>query len=170
MYPKVTREYFEHLQRYGNTAVLGTQAFFYGLRPQEELSVEIDPGKTLLVTLQTVGADLQDGVVKVQFELNGQSRTLRTEKAQSETSVMRLTRRRADPNDATHVAAPMPGSIIAVSAKPGQRVKAGSPLVLMEAMKMETSVAADRDCEIAEILVSLGDQVLARDLMIVLRS
>ncbi len=166
MYPKVTRDYFEHIRRYGDTSVLPTQAFFYGLRPHEELSVDIDPGKTLLVMLLTVGADPQDGAFKVQFELNGQSRTIRAEKLGIGSE--RQTRPRADPNNPKHVAAPMPGSIVAVAIKPGQRVRAGSPLIWMEAMKIETHIMADRDCEIAHVLVNNGDQVLAKDLLIVL--
>jgi pyruvate carboxylase len=167
MYPKVTRDYFEHRRRFGDTAALPTPAFFYGLRVQEDLAIDIDPGKTLVVSLQTVGADREDGVFKVQFELNGQSRTVRAEKPDSR--LKRQIRPTADTTNPLHIAAPMPGSIVAVSVKPGQRVQAGSPLFWMEAMKMETHICADRDCEIDQVLVNLGDQVLAKDLLIVLR-
>ncbi len=167
MYPKVTRDYFEHTRRYGDTAALPTPAFFCGLRPQEDLSIDIDPGKTLVVSLQTIGADQEDGVFKVQFELNGQSRTVRAEKLDSRAK--RQTRPTADPANPLHIAAPMPGSIVAVSVTPGQRVQAGSPLVWMEAMKMETHITADRDCEVDQVLVNHGDQVTAKDLLIVLK-
>lgn len=77
MYPKVTRDYFEHARRYGNTAVLPTPAFFYGLRPQEDLSIDIDPGKALVVSLQTVGADRDEGVFKVPSSMGSPARCAR---------------------------------------------------------------------------------------------
>ncbi len=168
MYPKVTRDYFEHTRRYGDTSVLPTPAFLYGLRPQDELAVDIDPGKTLLVSLQSVAADVEDGVFKVQFELNGQPRTLRAEKRDAPGK--RPARAQADPANPLHVAAPMPGGVVAVSVKPGQHVQAGSPLVWLEAMKMETHILADRDGEVEQVLVNPGDQVLAKDLLVVLKS
>jgi len=168
MYPKVTRDYFEHTRRYGDTSVLPTPAFLYGLRPQDELAVDIDPGKTLLVSLQSVAADVEDGVFKVQFELNGQPRTLRAEKRDAPGK--RPARPQADPANPLHVAAPMPGGVVAVSVKPGQHVQAGSPLVWLEAMKMETHILADRDGEVEQVLVNPGDQVLAKDLLVVLKA
>jgi pyruvate carboxylase len=168
MYPKVTREYFEHARRYGDTSVLPTPAFLYGLRPTDELAVDIDPGKTLLVSLQSIAADVEDGVFKVQFELNGQPRTLRAEKR--ELRGKRPARPQADPANPLHVAAPMPGGVVAVSVKPGQHVQAGNPLVWLEAMKMETHILADRDGVVEQVLVNPGDQVLAKDLLVVLKS
>jgi pyruvate carboxylase len=147
--------------------MLPTPVFFYGAQPQQELALEIDPGKTLMVTLQTLTAD-GDAAQKVQFELNGQSRTVRVAKAGvGKTEPGRAV---ADPGNPWHVASPMPGGIVSVAVRPGQRVSAGSTLLALEAMKMETHVAADRDAEVEAVLVVPGDRVQAKDLLVVLRA
>jgi pyruvate carboxylase len=166
MYPKVAREYFDHGNRYGDTSVLPTPAFFYGMRPQEDVDVEIAPGKTLSISLQSLHDDAQDGMVRVQYELNGQSRTVRVAK---HGAAVQPRRAQADPANRAHVAAPMPGTIVTVPVKPGQRVQSGSTLLTLEAMKMETHIAADRDCEIEQVLVTPGEQVQAKDLLMVTR-
>jgi pyruvate carboxylase len=140
--------------------------FFYGAQVQQELSLEIDPGKSLMVALQTITPD-GDGAVKVQFELNGQSRTVRV--LRPDAGKAQQGRPVADTTNPWHVAAPMPGGIVSVAVKPGQRVSAGSTLLALEAMKMETHVAADRDAEVESVLVAPGDRVQAKDLLIVLK-
>ncbi|MBP0590677.1 pyruvate carboxylase [Paraburkholderia sp. LEh10] len=170
MYPKQTVDYHAHLRAYSDTSVLPTPAFLYGLQPQEEVAVDIDAGKTLLVSLQGQNADAEEGMVKVQFELNGQSRTAVVEKRSAvHAGPARKGRPVADPANAQHVAAPMPGSVVTVAVRPGQRVSAGSTLVALEAMKMETHIAAERDCEIAAVHVQPGDRVAAKDLLIELK-
>ena len=167
MYPKVTRDFYEHLKLNGDTSVLPTPVFFYGPQPQQEIAVEIDPGKTLLIALQSVSAD-GDAAQKVQFELNGQSRTVRVMRPDAGNGV--LGRPLADPSNPWHVAAPMTGAIVNVAVAVGQRVKAGSTLLALEAMKMETHVTADRDAEVEAVLVAAGDRVQAKELLIVLRA
>ncbi|MDQ6461730.1 pyruvate carboxylase [Paraburkholderia madseniana] len=170
MYPKQTSDYFAHLQTYSDTSVLPTPAFLYGLQPQEEVAIDIAPGKTLLVALQGKHADSESGMIKVQFELNGQSRTaLIEQRTTAQAGPARHSRPVADPLNPLHVAAPMPGSIVTVAVQPGQRVAAGTALVALEAMKMETHIAAERDCEIAAVHVQAGDRVAAKDLLIELK-
>jgi pyruvate carboxylase len=166
MYPKVTRDYYAHNRAHGDTSVLPTPVFFYGPQPQQELALEIDPGKTLLVSLQSVTAD-GDAAQKVQFELNGQSRTVRV--LRPDAGQAAKGRPVADTTNPWQVAAPMPGAIVSVAVQPGQRVSAGSTLLALEAMKMETHVSADRDAEVEAVLVVPGDRVQAKDLLIVLR-
>ncbi|CAD5366092.1 Pyruvate carboxylase [Rubrivivax sp. A210] len=166
MYPKVTREYYQHLQLHGDTAVLPTPVFLYGPQPQQEMALEIDPGKTLLVALQAITPD-GDTAHKVQFELNGQPRTVRV--LRPDAAGAAKGRPVAEPGNPCHVAAPMPGAIVSVAVKPGQRVSAGSTLLALEAMKMETHVAAERDAEVEAVLVAPGDRVQAKDLLIVLK-
>ncbi|MEO8297626.1 MAG: pyruvate carboxylase [Burkholderiales bacterium] len=172
MYPKVTKDYFEHRRHYGDTAVLPTPTFFYGLRVQDELAVEIDPGKTLLVTLQAVQPDAEGDGRKLQYELNGQSRIVHVEARSEATGGAKTSTKRqsAEPGNPLHVAAPMPGAIVSVLVKAGQKVTAGSMLVSLEAMKMETHLTAERDCEIDKVLVGPGERVQAKDLLIVLRA
>ncbi|WP_088280124.1 pyruvate carboxylase [Ideonella sp. A 288] len=167
MYPKQMREFCAHRRQYGDTSLLPTPVFFYGPQPQQEIAVEIDPGKALLLSLQSVSAD-GETAHKVQFELNGQSRTVRVQAiglAGGDAA-----RPVADPSNPFHVAAPMPGAIVTVAVTVGQRVAAGATLLALEAMKMETHVAAERDAEVEAVLVAPGDRVNAKDLLVVLRA
>jgi pyruvate carboxylase len=166
MYPKVMRDFCAHNSQYGDTSMLPTPVFFYGAQPQQELAVEIDPGKTLLVALQSIAAD-GEAAQKVQFELNGQSRTVRVLRPGAGDAARG--RPVADPANPWQVAAPMPGGIVSVAVQPGQRVSAGSTLLALEAMKMETHVTADRDAEVQSVHVAPGDRVQAKDLLVVLR-
>jgi pyruvate carboxylase len=171
MYPKVMRDYCAHVLENGDTSVLPTPVFFYGPQLQQELALEIDPGKTLLVALQSIAADC-DAAHKVQFELNGQSRTVRV--AAANAAAAEGARPLAEPGNPWHVAAPMPGAIVnvavAVVVVVGQRVNAGSTLLSLEAMKMETHVAADRNAEVETVYVVAGDRVQAKELLVVLRA
>ncbi|MFM2450106.1 MAG: hypothetical protein RIS44_2556 [Pseudomonadota bacterium] len=165
MYPKVTREFFAHQRNFGDTSVLPTPVFFYGPQPQQEMALEIDPGKTLLVALQSISDD-GEAAKKVQFELNGQSRTVRVQRTDG---AQAATRPVADPNNPLHIAAPMPGGIVSVAVTVGQHITAGSTLLALEAMKMETHVTADRDGVVEAVLVVPGDRVQAKDLLVVLK-
>lgn len=166
MYPKVTRDFFEHSRSFGDTSILPTPVFFYGPQPQQEMALEIDPGKTLLVALQSISDD-GESAKKVQFELNGQSRTVRVVRADMKQAASRPV---ADASNPTHVAAPMPGGIVSIAVSVGQRVRAGHTLLALEAMKMETQVTADRDGVVESIYVVPGDRVQAKDLLLVLKS
>ncbi len=163
MYPKVFTEFAEHRRHYGDVSVLPTPVFFYGLHEKEEVAVDIDPGKTLLIQLTGRSDDDAEGVAHLFFELNGQPRPMHIDKAG-------LAKRKAHPKaedgNPNHVAAPMPGTIVTVSVKPGQKVSRGSPLVSIEAMKMETSVTAERDAVVARVLVTPGERVEPKDLLI----
>ncbi|WP_433868107.1 pyruvate carboxylase [Ralstonia wenshanensis] len=170
MYPKQTSEYHAHVRAYSDTSVVPTPAFLYGLQPQEEVAIDIAAGKTLLVSLQGSHADTEEGLVKVQFELNGQSRTALIEKrSTAQAGSARHSRPVADPENPLHIAAPMPGSVVTVAVQSGQRVAAGTTLLALEAMKMETHIVADRDGEVAALHVKQGDRVAAKDLLIELR-
>jgi pyruvate carboxylase len=165
MYPKVMREFCEHQRRFGDTSILPTPVFFYGPQPQQELALEIDPGKTLLVVLQSVTED-GETAFKVQFELNGQARTVRIARADAGAARARPV---AEAGNPWHVAAPMPGAVVNVAVVAGQRVGAGNTLFSLEAMKMETHVTADRDAEVESVHAAPGDRVQAKDLVVVLR-
>jgi pyruvate carboxylase len=163
MYPKVFREYAEHHRHYGDVSVLPTPSFFYGLAEREEISVNLDPGKTLVISLQGTAPAEEEGHVKVMFELNGQGRTVRVAKHGAAKAHKRA---QADPANPAHVPAPMPGMIVTVAVKSGQRVKAGDPLVSIEAMKMESQIRAERDGNVKHVHVRPGETVAAHDLLI----
>lgn len=166
MYPKVFTDYAEHLRKYGDVSVLPTPVFFYGLSEKDEMAVDIDQGKTLVVRLTGRTAADDEGEIKLFFELNGQPRPMRFAKAGLEG--VKKARAKAEDGNPRHIAAPMPGAIATVAVKVGQRVHKGNPLVSIEAMKMETALTADRDGVIAKVLVSPGDRVEPKDLLLVL--
>jgi len=167
MYPKVFSEYARAENIYGPVSVLPTPVYFYGLAPGDEIMVDLERGKTLVIRCQAVGDTDEEGQVKVFFELNGQPRSVKVpDRAHGASG--RATRRKAEDGNASHVAAPMPGVISTVSVAAGQEITAGDVLLSIEAMKMETALHADRDGTIAEVLVQPGTQIDAKDLLIVL--
>ena len=167
MYPKVYVDFAKAADTYGPVSVLPTPVFFYGLPAGEEILVELEKGKTLVVRTQAVGEPDQDGFVRVFFELNGQPRMAKVpDRAHGATGA--AARRKAEDGNAAHVAAPMPGVVSTLAVKPGQVVKAGDVLLSIEAMKMETALHAERDATVSEVLVSAGSQIDAKDLLVVL--
>jgi pyruvate carboxylase len=163
MYPKVFAEFAEHQRHYGNVSALPTPVFFYGLHERDEVAVDIDMGKTLVIQLTGRQDDDEEGVAHLFFELNGQPRPTHVPKAGLAAKKAHLKAQDGNPN---HVAAPMPGAVATVSVKPGQKVSRGSPLLSIEAMKMETAVTAERDGTVARVLVAPGDRVEPKDLLI----
>jgi pyruvate carboxylase len=164
MYPKVYTEYALHHRHYGDVSLLPTPVFFYGLNERDEMSVEIDPGKTLVVRLLGRTDTDDDGSVKLFFEVNGQPRAIRVDKAGA--AVKTASRPKAELGNANHVAAPMPGVVATVAVKNGQHVTRGSPLLSIEAMKMESMITADRDGTVSKVFVSPGDRIDAKDLLV----
>ncbi len=164
MYPKVFLDYMGRHRIYGPVRVLPTRTFFYGMEPREEITAEIDPGKTLEIRLQAVGETGEDGEVRVFFELNGQPRVIRVpNRAVKATTAARP---KAEAGNPCHIGAPMPGVVASVAAKVGAKVKADELLLTIEAMKMETGIYAERDAVVKAVHVVLGGQIDAKDLLI----
>ncbi|KPQ06734.1 MAG: pyruvate carboxylase [Rhodobacteraceae bacterium HLUCCA12] len=164
MYPKVFLDYMGRHRIYGPVRTLPTWNFFYGMEPGEEISAEIDPGKTLEIRLIAVGETSEEGDVKVFFELNGQPRTIRVPNRKVKATA--AARPKATDGDPAHIGAPMPGSVASVAVTAGQRVKPGDLLLTIEAMKMETGIHADREAVVAAIHVQPGAQIDSKDLLI----
>ena len=164
MYPKVFLDYMERHLTYGPVRTLPTKTFFYGMNSGDEISLEIDPGKTLEIRMQAIGETDENGEVKVFFELNGQPRVIRVPNrlVTSETT----SRPTADPSNSNHIGAPMPGVISTVSVNEGQTVKKGDLLLTIEAMKMETGIHVERDAKIKAVHVKAATQIDAKDLII----
>ncbi len=164
LYPRVFEDYARHRASYSDVSVLPTHVFLYGQEPGEEVAVEIESGKTLIIRLLTVGDPHPDGRRTVFFELNGLPRdvTVVDRKLQPKES----TRVKADPADASQVASPMPGMVVSVAVEAGASVVKGQKLVTMEAMKMESTVYAEQEGKIAEVLVRAGSQVETGDLLV----
>ena len=164
LYPRVHADFITHQTKYSDTSVLPTPVFFYGMEPGEEVGVEIEAGKTLIIKFLTVGDPHLDGRRLVFFELNGQPREVLVLDKSLTASVKSHPKGEAGNPD--HVTAPMPGLVVRVGVVQGERVKKGQKLVTMEAMKMESTVYADRAARVAEILVRPGTQIEAGDLLL----
>ena len=165
MYPKVWTEYVADRLQYGDVAILPTPVFFYGMEPGEEVTVDIERGKTLIVRYVTSGEPHEDGTRTVFFELNGEPRPVRVPDRKQ--VAQRPPQRKVEPGNAKQVGAPMPGTVATITTAVGRKVNRGEVLVTLEAMKMETAVRAETDGEVAEVVAKPGAQVDAKDLLIV---
>ncbi|MEO1140224.1 MAG: biotin/lipoyl-containing protein, partial [Pseudomonadota bacterium] len=164
MYPKVFDDYMERHMVYGPVRTLPTRTFFYGMETGEEISAEIDPGKTLEIRMVSVGETHEDGEARVFFELNGQPRTIRVPDRRVKDTV--AARPKAEVGNANHLGAPMPGAVATVAVQAGQEVKMGDLLLTIEAMKMETGLHAERDAVVKSVHVQPGSQIDAKDLLV----
>jgi pyruvate carboxylase len=167
MYPEVFAEFAKFLRDYSDLAVLPTSAFFYGLKLSEEISVDIEEGKTLFIKLIHVGAVDKDGRRIVTFELNGMSR----EAAIPDRSVQAKAKARpkADPSEPLQVGAPIPGLITSLAVGVGAKVSRGDKLLTLEAMKMQTTLYAVSGGTVEGIFAQVGDTVESKDLLLKLR-
>ncbi|WP_299548242.1 pyruvate carboxylase [uncultured Tateyamaria sp.] len=164
MYPKVFLDYMGRHRTYGPVRTLPTKTFFYGMQPGDQITAEIDPGKTLEIRLQAVGETNEDGEVRVFFELNGQPRTIRVPNRLVKSQT--VSRPKAEDGNAGHVGAPMPGVVASVGVTAGQEVCEGDLLLTIEAMKMETGIHAERDAVVKAVHISAGGQIDAKDLLV----
>ena len=167
MYPQVFADFAKHLAAYSDVSVLPTPAFFYGLKPGEEISVNIEEGKVLIIRLISVGAPDKDGRRAISYELNGIGRE--TFIADKSVAPKTKARPKADLADPTQVAAPIPGLIAQLQVSVGTKVAKGDKLLMMEAMKMQTTVYAPCDGVVSELNVAVGDTVESKDLLLRVR-
>jgi pyruvate carboxylase len=166
MYPQVFEQFAQHQRRYSDVSVLPTPVFLYGMEPQEEVAIDIEPGKTLIVKFTTISEPHAAGTRTVFFELNGQPRevTIVDRSLEPATAV----RVKADPNNSKQIGASMPGMVVTVAVQPGDKIAKGQKLMTLEAMKMETTISAEADGKVATVDVTTGTQVEAGDLLITL--
>jgi len=167
MYPEVFAAFDKQRHESSDVSVLPTPAFFYGLRLREEISVNIEPGKTLIVRLVNVSEPEKDGRRTVTYELNGMTRE--TYIADKSLAGKTKTRPKAVLTDPRQIPAPIPGLIATIAVSVGHKVSRGDKLLMMEAMKMQTTVSAPMDGVVEEILVGIGETVESKDLLMKLR-
>ncbi len=168
MYPEVFAEYAKFIRDFSSVGVLPTAAFFYGLKPGEEISVEIEHGKTLFIRLMNVGTPDKDARRTLTYELNGITRDVSI--ADKSLKPTAKARPKADPADPRDIGAPIPGVVTSVNVSVGTRVAKGDKLFTMEAMKMQTTIYAGIDGVVNEIRVQVGDNVESKDLLAKLRA
>lgn len=164
LYPKVFEQYIDAVDAFGDVSVLDTPTFFYGLKIGEEIEVEIEKGKTLIVKLVSIGEPQHDGTRIIYFELNGQSRELVIQDLTVE--VDGSIALKADSSNPNQIGATMPGTVLKVVVNKGSTVKRGEHLLITEAMKMETTVQAPKDGIVKEIYAKAGDAISTGDLLI----
>lgn len=164
LYPKVYEQYLQTYQQFGNVSLLDTPTFFFGMRPDETVEIEIDTGKRLIIKLQVISESDENGVRKVYFEMNGQSRivNIKDEKASTNAQV----RPKADKQNNNHIGAQMPGTVTDVKVSVGDEVKMNDPLLITEAMKMESTVQAPFDAVVKAIHVGSEDSIETGDLLV----
>jgi len=166
LYPGVFEEFDRFRQEYSDTSVLSTPVFFYGLEVGDEVTIDIQEGKTLIIKLNAIGKVHEDGTRNIYFELNGMPRSAVVKDLAVETDA--VDRVKAEPGDDHQVGAPMPGKVFKLLVKVGDEVKEGETLLSTEAMKMETNIKAKIAGQVKEILFKEGDQVDQGDLLVVM--
>ncbi len=166
LYPGVFEQLIEHQHQYDDTSHLPTPVYFYGLKPREEIVIDDEFGKALIIKYQTVGDPHQDGTRTTFFEVNGQPREVVVNDHSLVSSI--ISHRKADPDDDRQVAAPMPGMVVSVAVSVNDMVEKGQAAVTLEAMKMETHLSFEQSGMVSEVLVSAGTRVESGDLLVVL--
>jgi pyruvate carboxylase len=167
MYPEVFAGYAKFVRENGDLSALPTPAFFYGMQLGQEISVEIEPGKTLFIRLVNLGAPDAEGKRAVNFELNGMVRQLAIVDRSAKPTVK--PRVKADVSKPSEIGAPIPGLVTALAVSVGARVEKGGKLLTLEAMKMQTTLYAAFPGVVEEISVQNGDAVESKDLLLKLR-
>ncbi len=164
LYPKVYMDYIKTVEQFGDVSVLDTPTFLYGMRLGEEIEIEIETGKTLIVKLVSIGQPQADGNRVVYFELNGQPREVVIKDESIKSTV--ASKIKADPYNENHIGASMPGTVIKVLIEKGEKVEKGDHLMITEAMKMETTVQAPFSGTVSDIFVTNGEAIQTGDLLI----
>jgi pyruvate carboxylase len=167
MYPDVAQKFWRSQQEFGDVEVLPSPAFFYGMERGDEITVELEEGKALVIKFLAMGDARPDGHRTIFFELNGQPREVDIRDKSLE--VKGDQRQKADAAIAGHVGAPLPGVVTTVAAVEGQEVKKGERLLVIEAMKMQTTVYAPVAGKVLKILARPGEQVESKDLLAVVQ-
>lgn len=166
LYPKVFVDAFKKHLKYDNLANLPTKNFFYGMEIGEEIVVELDKGKTLLINLIYVGKPNENGMVTVSFKINGQSRLV--EVKDDSIKVKKIEHQKVDKNNDHQIGAPLQGMLSTILVKAGDVIKKNQPLFIIEAMKMETTITAIEDAEVKEIILRPSTMVNSDDLILIL--
>ncbi|MDY4022676.1 pyruvate carboxylase [Staphylococcus borealis] len=164
LYPKVFDQYIQTKQQYGDLSLLDTPTFFFGMRNEETVEIEIDTGKRLIIKLETISEPDENGYRTIYYVMNGQARriSIKDENIKTNTNL----KPKADKSNPSHIGAQMPGSVTEVKVAVGDEVKVNQPLLITEAMKMETTIQAPFNGTIKQVTVVSGDAIATGDLLI----
>jgi pyruvate carboxylase len=164
LYPDVYLKYDQFRETYSDVSVLPTMAFFYGLKPAEEITIEIESGKTMIVKMLTVSDAHPDGTRTLFFELNGQPREVSVR--DRALRVVERSHPKANPEEPGHVGAPTAGLISGIAVQANHTVERGAKLLTLEAMKMQSNIYAPITGRVTKLLVTPGQHVEAKDLLV----
>ncbi|MDU5088682.1 MAG: biotin/lipoyl-containing protein, partial [Veillonella sp.] len=164
LYPKVYQDYNKFVKDFGDVSVLDTPTFFFGMKRGEEIQVTIEKGKTLIIKMNGFSEPDEDGNRIVLFEFNGQPRSIKVHDKHAKTTG--VVRRKADESNPGEIGATLSGSVVKILIKNGQSVTKGEPLIVTEAMKMETTITAPIDGIVEEILVREGSRIESGDCLL----
>ncbi|MDX1629225.1 MAG: biotin/lipoyl-containing protein, partial [Fulvivirga sp.] len=164
LYPKVFKDFYNHWQSYGEVWRLPTLAFFYGLKNNEEIFVEIGKGKAIIIKKLYASAPNDDGICNVYFEMNGQARVIEI-KDQNFKSLKIAHKKVEKEGD---VGAPLQGRLAEILVEEGESVKENKPLFVIEAMKMESTISAPKAGTVKKIYLEAGEMVEQDDLVVVI--
>jgi len=164
LYPKVFEQAHENYKKYGNLALVPTKNFFYGMKLGEEILIELEPGKTVIIRLLSVGIPNDEGMCTVFFKVNGENRFV--EVLDTSLNIKKVENEKVDPADEDQIGAPLQGLLYKVLVKKGQEVQENDPLFIIEAMKMETTVTAFKDGKVSAVTLKEGTMVTQDDLII----
>lgn len=166
LYPKVFEEFYARRKEWGDVWHIPTINFFYGLKDDEEVLIEIDRGKSIMVRLLTCSEPDEEGKRKVFMRLNGQTRIIEVQDRSKK--IVSKDNQKADKTNAKQIAAPLQGKLSQLLVKGGDEVKRNQPLFVIEAMKMETTIAATDAGKVTDIILKAGSMVKTDDLVMVM--
>jgi pyruvate carboxylase len=165
MFPGPLRDYLTARERHGDVSLLPTGSFFFGLRESEALTVDLAPGVRVIFELEAIGEADEYGVRTVMARVNGQLRPIDVRDRSIESAIAEI--ERADPSNPGHVAAPVIGAVI-IQVSAGEEVRAGEPVAVIEAMKMESTITAPISGRVERVAIASGTRVERGDLLLVL--
>ena len=166
IYPQVFENYIKRYKKFGDLSVLDTPTFFFGMKPGEEIRVMIEEGKMLLIRLENITRADENGDRIVQFELNGMPREIRVHDNHVEDSSIEI--KKANPDIPGEIGATLSGKVVKLLVDKGDKVTKGDPIIVTEAMKMETTITAPIDGTVVEIHALAGNPIESGDLLLVI--
>lgn len=169
MYPKVYDDYRKTVLEYGELSNIPSDVFFHGMKEGETREVEIHSGRILVITLNEIGKIEKDGKRRLDFEINGNHRSIKIQDKDAKQLSMEFdTTRYANANDKNEISSPIPGSVIKINKKEGENVEEGESLIVIEAMKMETNITAKFNAKVKKLFVKEGDVIKSGELLMIL--
>jgi pyruvate carboxylase len=166
-FPKVMERYYSHHKEFDSLSNMPSSVFFHGMSIGETTMFDLEDGKTLVIKYMGMGDANEDGTRNFQFELNG----MRREVSVADPSLISTVKQAvmAEPENKSHVGAPIPGMVSKMNIKPGDTVKENDVLAVVEAMKMEINIVARMDGVIDKVFIEAGQAVKAGELMAVIK-